>query len=211
MHIPDGYLDTKTILSTWIISISFLTIGIKRVKEKLKDKTIPLMGVLGALIFASQMVNFPIIYGTSGHFLGGVILGIILGPFAGLIIMIIVLILQSLIFGDGGVLTLGANILNIGIIGTFLSTYIYYSLNKIFKNKIYLTAFIASWISVILSSVFCSFELSISKMFPLSLGLISMIGIHSIIGFFEGLITSIILVFIYKNKKELSIFTGINL
>jgi len=161
------------------------------------------MGIIGAFIFAAQMLNFPVLNGTSGHFVGGVLAGIILGPFAGLIVMSVVLIIQSLLFGDGGILALGANIFNMGIIGTFLGYYIFILLNKIFKKGLFLNSFIASWFAIVLGSLSCTVQLAISKTIPLYLGLPSMVGIHSLIGIGEGLITSLVVSFLYKTRKDL--------
>lgn len=203
MHIPDGFLDTKTWVSFWAVSFGFINISVKKAKEELKEKSIPLMGVLGAFIFAAQLLNFPVLNGTSGHFVGGVLAGIVLGPFAGFIVMSVVLIIQSLIFGDGGVLALGANIFNMGIIGTILGYYIFILLNKVFKEKIYINSFIAGWLAIILGALSCSIQLGLSKTVPIYLGLPSMVSIHALIGIGEGLITSFVLTFICKVRKDL--------
>lgn len=203
MHIPDGFLDTKTWVSFWAVSFGFISISVKKAKEELKEKTIPLMGVLGAFIFAAQMLNFPVLNGTSGHFVGGVLAGIVLGPFAGFIVMSVVLIIQSLLFGDGGVLALGANIFNMGIIGTILGYYIFILLNKVFKEKIYINSFIAGWLAIVLGALSCSIQLALSKTVPIYLGLPSMVSIHALIGIGEGLITSLVLTFLYKTRKDL--------
>lgn len=203
MHIPDGFLDTKTWVSFWAVSFGFISISVKKAKEELKEKSIPLMGVLGAFIFAAQMLNFPVLNGTSGHFVGGVLAGIVLGPFAGFIVMSVVLIIQSLLFGDGGVLALGANIFNMGIIGTILGYYIFVLLNKVFKEKIYINSFIAGWLAIVLGALSCSIQLSLSKTVPIYLGLPSMVSIHALIGIGEGLITSLVLTFLYKTRKDL--------
>ncbi|MGB9844097.1 MAG: energy-coupling factor ABC transporter permease [Caldisericia bacterium] len=203
MHIPDGFLDTKTWISFWAISFGSLSIAVKKVKNQLEEKTIPLMGVLGAFVFAAQMLNFPVLNGTSGHFVGGVLIGIILGPYLGLIVMSVILLLQSLLFADGGILTLGANIFNMGLIGTIFGYYIYNFFKKILKGNFFIASFIAGWLSVVIGAFFCSLQLSISGTVPLSLGLPSMVGIHALIGIGEGLITSLILSFIFKIRKDL--------
>jgi len=203
MHIPDGLMDVKTITSTWLFSIGFLSYGIKRLTSTLKDKLIPLMGVMSAFVFAAQMINYPIAGGTSGHFLGGILLAIILGPWAGLLSISIVLLIQCLIFQDGGLLALGANIFNMGIIGTLCSYYFFILIRKLLKNNILLSASIAAWFSVVLASIFASLEISISGFSPLSITLPAMVGVHSIIGIGEGLITYAVLVIVYTAKPEL--------
>lgn len=203
MHIPDGFLDTKTWLSFWVVSFGSIGFALKKIKNQLEEKSIPLMGVLGAFVFAAQMLNFPVLNGTSGHFVGGVLLGIILGPYAGFIVMTVILLLQSLLFADGGILTLGANIFNMGLIGTIFGYYIYSFLNKTLKGKFFIASFFSAWLSIVIGALFCSIQLSISGTIPLSLGVPSMVGIHALIGIGEGLITSLILSFVFKVRKDI--------
>lgn len=203
MHIPDGFLDLKTTVSFWTISLVFLSYSIKKLREILEQKIVPLMGVLGAFVFAAQMLNFPVLNGTSGHFVGGVLLGIVLGPFAGFISMSSILLIQSLLFADGGITALGANIFNMGVIGTIFGFYIYKYFLKIFKNNFIISSFLAGFIAIVLGAVSCSIQLAISNTVPINLGLPAMAGIHALIGIPEGFITSIILNFIYKTRKDL--------
>lgn len=205
MHIPDGFLDVKTTISFWGISAVFLSYSIKKLRDNLNEKIIPLMGVLGAFVFASQMLNFPILNGTSGHFVGGVLLGIVLGPFAGLITMSSILLIQSLLFADGGIISLGANIFNMGVVGPFLGFYLYKNFLKFFKNNFIISSFLSSFLSVVIGAAFCSIQLGISNTIPISLGLPTMVGIHALIGIGEGVITSLILSFLYKIRKDLII------
>lgn len=205
MHIPDGFLDVKTTISFWGISAVFLSYSIKKLRDNLNEKIIPLMGVLGAFVFASQMLNFPILNGTSGHFVGGVLLGIVLGPFAGLITMSSILLIQSLLFADGGIISLGANIFNMGVVGPFLGFYLYKNFLKFFKNNFIISSFLSSFLSIVVGATFCSIQLGISNTIPISLGLPTMVGIHALIGIGEGVITSLILSFLYKIRKDLII------
>ena len=112
MHIPDGFLAANMWISTFVFSIGGLGFCVKEVMKKLKDKMVPLMGVLAAFIFAAQMLNFPVIGGTSGHLLGAVLAAVLLGPYAGAIVLSVVLAVQCLVFQDGGITALGANIFN---------------------------------------------------------------------------------------------------
>ena len=118
MHIPDGFLTTNVWASAWAISIGSVGFCLKKTTQILKDRMVPLMGIMSAFIFAAQMINFPVIGGTSGHLLGGVLAAVLLGPYAGAVVLTCVLIFQCLIFQDGGLLALGTNILNMAIIGT---------------------------------------------------------------------------------------------
>ena len=117
MHIPDGFLDAKTLALTGALSTGGLAVAARQVNRTLPRNKIPLMGLGAAFVFAAQMLNFPVAGGTSGHLLGGVLAGVLLGPGAAAIVIACVLTMQALLFGDGGVLALGANIFNMSFIG----------------------------------------------------------------------------------------------
>ncbi len=204
MHIPDGFLDAKTWGTLAVVSGGSLGFAISKVKKEINEKKLPLMGVIAAFIFAAQMLNFPISGGTSGHFLGGLFAAIILGPASGLLIMSLVLLVQCFIFQDGGVTALGANIFNMGIITSVFGYYLYKWLNRIIKkNYSPITVFIASWTTVVVASVICSFELAISGTIPLKVVLPVMTGFHMLIGIGEGLITVFIMEILRKAKPEI--------
>ncbi len=211
MHIPDGFLDTKTWVAMWGISGSAVGYAIKKVEKEIDEKKIPLMGVTASFIFAAQMLNFPVMGGTSGHFVGGVLAAILLGPWAGLLVMTTVLVVQCLIFQDGGLTALGANIFNMGIIGSFLGYYIYRWLSTVMSRRtgvLFAPAFLASWIATVLAASFCAIELSISGTVPLALSLPAMVGIHALIGTGEGIITVLVLGFIKKVRIDLLVPEG---
>lgn len=201
MHIPDGFLSPPVFISGWAIAVGSLTYALKKTKEILKDKMIPLMGVMAAFIFAAQMLNFPVVGGTSGHFMGGLLAGILLGPFSGLLVMSTVLILQCFIFQDGGLTALGANIFNMGIIGSFFAYYLWILLSKILNKSV--GVFISAWLAIVLAASFCALELAISGTAPLKIVLPAMVGIHTLIGFGEGIITVGVLSFVTKARPDL--------
>jgi cobalt/nickel transport system permease protein len=202
MHIPDGFLDAKTFSAFGFISALGVGIAIKNTHKKLGEKQVPMVGVLAAFIFAAQMLNFPVAGGTSGHFVGGTLAAILLGPSAGILIMSTILIIQCLIFQDGGLTALGANIFNMGIIGAAVGYYIYRILKTLIRNT-FISAFISGWISVVLGASFCAIELSISNTCPLKVALPAMASIHALIGIGEGLITAFVLSFISKVRPDL--------
>ena len=156
---------------------------------------IRLMAVVGSLIFAMQMINFPVVNGTSGHLIGGALVAITLGPWAGLIVISIVLLVQSLIFADGGVLVLGANIFNMGIIATVGGYYLFAFVNKFFKKRIFqfISIGVVAWLSVIFASFFCALEIGWSGTISLNLVLPAMIKIHLLIGLGEALLTYLLI------------------
>src|SRR5271157_2966654 len=125
MHIPDGFLDLKTAAATGVLSAAALGVSLRRLNGSLPRRNVPLMGLAGAFVFAAQMVNFPVAGGTSGHLIGGVLVAALLGPAAALVVLTTVLIVQCFLFADGGVLALGANIFNMGIVGGVGGYWIY--------------------------------------------------------------------------------------
>src|SRR6266404_5600011 len=125
MHIPDGFLNPPVWGTLDIVSGIWVTAAVRQVGRRVEEKAIPLMGVLSAFVFAAQMINLPIGGGVSAHFLGGTLVGILLGPWAGLTVMTVVLVVQCFLFQDGGVAALGANVFNMGVIGSFGSHFLY--------------------------------------------------------------------------------------
>jgi cobalt/nickel transport system permease protein len=205
MHIPDGFLTTNTWAPAWVISAGAIGICLRKTTQILKDRMVPLMGIMSAFIFAAQMINFPVVGGTSGHLFGGVLTAVLLGPYAGAIVLTCVLIFQCLIFQDGGLLALGANILNIAIIGTLGGYVFFYVLHKIFNSKkgFMIGAAIAAWLSVVIAASFCALELALSGLSPLRIVLPAMAGIHALIGIGEAIITVAVLSFVQKVRPDL--------
>ncbi|MBC8389643.1 MAG: energy-coupling factor ABC transporter permease [Actinobacteria bacterium] len=205
MHIPDGFIDLKTAVSTAVVSAGGLAAAIYKVKSYFKAKVIALMGIISALIFALQMINFSIPGGTSGHLLGGALAAIVLGPNAGAIVIAVVLIVQAFVFMDGGVVALGANVFNMAIVGVYGSYLIYWLISKISKSKIiFFTAVaLASWLSVVIASFFAALELGISGTYALGITLKAMVGVHMIIGIGEAVITVAVIAFINKVRPDL--------
>lgn len=208
MHIPDGFLSTGTWAPAWVVSAGALGYCLRQAGRVLKDKMIPLAGVMSAFIFAAQMLNFPVMGGTSGHLLGGVLAAVLLGPWAGAIVLSCVLIVQCLIFQDGGLTALGANILNMSIVGTLGGYFVYVSIRKASGNKpkrgvIVIASAFAAWFSVLAASGFCAFELVLSGVSPLRIVVPAMLGVHTLIGIGEGIITGLVVGFVFKVRPDL--------
>lgn len=204
MHIPDGFIDIKTAAATGVFSLSGFIVAIIKVKQYFRAKVVVVMGVFAALIFAAQMVNFTIIGGTSGHLLGAALASIILGPYAGGIIITVVLIVQAFAFGDGGITALGANVFNMAIVGVISAYLIYKLITRFSKSRavFYTSVAVSSWFSVVMASTFCSFELAISGTYSLGITLGSMVPIHIVIGAGEAIITTLVIAFIDKVKPD---------
>jgi cobalt/nickel transport system permease protein len=206
MHIPDGFLSGGINIATYAVSASVCGYSIKRCNKEFGDKHVPLLGVTAAFVFAAQMLNFPVAGGTSGHFLGAALAAILMGPYAACLIMSLVLIIQCLGFADGGLTALGSNIFNMGVIGGFGSYYIFIGLKKIFpdsKGGIMAAASLTSWLSVVLASSFCAFELALSGTSPLRIVLPAMLSVHTIIAVGEAIITSTVISVVYVSRPDL--------
>lgn len=207
MHIPDGFLNPKVWGSSYILSIGTLSYGIYRARQVLQDRQVPAMGIMAAFIFAAQMINFPIAAGTSGHLLGAALAAILLGPWCASIIITTVLIIQALFFGDGGITALGANVLNMALIGTLVAYGTYQIINKVIGGRAGQIAgtFLAAWFSVVVAAFACSVELALSGTAPFAIVLSAMLGWHVLIGIGEGIITTIVVSLVSNTYREFAI------
>jgi len=206
MHIPDGFLNVPTVATTYVISAGGIGYALRAARKKMGEKHVPMLGILAAFIFAAQMLNFPIAGGTSGHFLGAALAAILLGPWAALLILACVLILQCLIFQDGGLLALGANIFNMGMIGSFSAYFLYRLTTRVMgdnRRGMLIGTFIAAWASVFLASSACAIELWASGTSPISIAFPAMAGWHTLIGIGEGLVTVAVLGLVTVTRRDL--------
>lgn len=206
MHIPDGFISTPVAVTGIAVAVGSVACAVKVTNKKMGEKQIPMMGVLAAFIFAAQMLNFPIIGGTSGHLLGAALAAIFLGPWAGMLIMTCVLIVQSLIFQDGGLLALGVNTVNMGIVPCFAGYYLYSGVAPLFRNRkvgVMLGGGLAGWLTVVMSAISCALELVISGTAPLNVVLPSMAGVYAVIGVGEGFITAAVLALVLATRADL--------
>jgi len=205
MHIPDGFLDSKTAVATGVLAAAGLGVALRRVRLNLPSRRVPLLGLAASFVFAAQMINFPVAGGTSGHLIGGVLAAVLLGPSAGVIVISSVLILQCLMFADGGVSALGANIFNMGLIGTVGGWAIYHGVSRAVRGLfgVVMAAAFAGWCSTVLASVACAGELAVSRTAEWSTVLPAMVAVHMLIGIGEGLITALVLVAIARARPEL--------
>ncbi|MFH1834579.1 MAG: energy-coupling factor ABC transporter permease [Methanobacteriota archaeon] len=202
MHLPDGFLTIQLWLPLWIIAAITIVIAVKKTNKALGEKQVPMMGMLAAFIFAGQMLNTPVGGGTSGHMLGGVLAAVFLGPWTASIVMASVFIIQALLFQDGGITALGANIINMGLIGTILGYYIYVMLNKFLKN-IPLSAGIAGWIALVLGSLACAIELGLSGTVDMGIAVPAMVSVHMFIGLIEAGITFASVAYVKSRRPDL--------
>ena len=229
MHIPDGFLDPKMsagmagaaafVLAYCVAKVRAavtalapqaalaaagrgmgnMVSGMKRVLTGDGERTIYKMGMVASLVFAAQMFNFPISSGTSGHLIGGVFASVILGPFAGAIVIAAVLAVQMLFFADGGLLAIGANIINMSLFGTIVAYYIYYYLKKVVPEWLAILA--AGWVAVPLAAFACALELGFSGTIPFEQVIPAMVNVHMVIGIAEALI-SLALINVFRSMVK---------
>lgn len=206
MHIPDGFLSVPVSIVFWILSIIVIGIALRKANQTLGERQVPLMGVMAAAIFAGQMLNFSVTGGTSGHLLGAAIATILLGPWPAVLVMTAVVSVQALLFQDGGILALGANLFNMAVIGVFVSYAVYTILTQLFKKQswgIFVAGFSAAWISILIASFSCALQLALSGTSPANIAVPAMAAIHALIGVGEGLITTGAIGFLYAARKDL--------
>ena len=203
MHIPDGMLSLSVSIICWLITASLLIVAIRRTQYELGERQVPLMGIMAAFIFAAQMINFPVLGGTSGHLLGGALAAIALGPWAGMLVMAAVIIVQGLLFQDGGILVMGANILNMGILPAIIGYGFYRSVSRRSIRIRLGAAGFAAWLSVIAAALFTSLQLWLSQTAQLNVVVPAMLSIHVLIGIGEALITVAALSLIFRTRPEL--------
>ncbi len=206
MHIPDGFLSVGVSLVLWVVAIAVVGYALKRVNADVGERQVPLMGVLAACIFAGQMLNFSVTGGTSGHLMGAAIATILLGPWAAILVLTCVVGVQALIFQDGGLLALGANIVNMGVIGVAVAYFAHRTLSKLlgrWSGGLFVSGFLSGWLSIFVASLACALQLALSGSSPANIAVPAMAGIHALIGVGEGLITAGALVFLKVARRDL--------
>jgi cobalt/nickel transport system permease protein len=206
LHAPDGFLSVPVAAAMWALTLVFLAISLNRMSRTFDERAVPLLGVTAAFIFAAQMFNFPIAGGTSGHLLGGVLAAVLVGPWAGTVVMAVVVAVQAFIHQDGGLVVLGANIFNMGVIGTLGGYALYRVLARLMggEDRARLpAAAIAAWASVMAGALAITVELALSGTTPLAVALPVMLGTHAIIGIGEALITVAALAFVQATRPDL--------
>jgi cobalt/nickel transport system permease protein len=204
MHIPDGFLNARTLAAAGALSAGGLAIALRRTRN-LPPQRVPLMGLAAAFVFAAQMLNFPIGGGTSGHLIGGVLCSVLLGPSSAVLVISCVLIVQCFVFADGGVLALGANIFNMALVSSVGGYLIFKAALRVLpgsRGRLAAVA-IASWLSTVLAAVVCAGQLSLSHIVRWPVASAAMAGVHSFIGIGEAIITVLVIRAIERTRPEL--------
>ena len=208
LHIPDGFISAPVSLLFLVISGFFVFLALRGAKKQLDEKVAPLAGLAAVFIFAMQMINFPVAAGTSGHLIGGALAAILIGPWAGVLAVTVVLIVQALVFADGGLTAIGLNVFIMSVLATLGAWYLFRLFQKIFpKNRIgFLTATaIASYLSVPISALGFTFQFALGGTAAITLDkvLIAMVGVHSVIGIGEAIITVLTISAVLSVRKDL--------
>jgi cobalt/nickel transport system permease protein len=193
-------------LVCWLLAIIGVGLALRRSQQSLGERQVPMMGVLAAFVFAAQMLNFTVAGGTSGHLIGGALAAILLGPWAGILTMTTVVSIQALLFQDGGLLVMGANILDMGIIATLVGYGVYRGVMSLARGRrwgLFVGGFVGSWLSVVTAAAACAIQLAFSGTFALGLALPAMVGVHVLIGIGEGLIAAAALGFVAATRSDL--------
>ena len=206
MHIPDALLDPRVVAATSVAGGAGLLFALRKLERQLGERTTVLMGTMSAFVFAAQMVNFPVGPGVSGHLLGGVLASVLLGPWAGAVVIGAVLLVQCFLFADGGLTALGANFINMGLIGAVGGYFIYAPIRRMIGGQkgVLIAAMAAAWFSVILASGAFAIELGVTGRWADFFKILSWMAlVHSGIGVGEALITGLLVRFLLVRRADL--------
>lgn len=220
MHIPDGYLGPKTYLTMYGLMIPLWYMASKKVEKRLEGRRIPFLAIGAAFAFVIMMFNIPLSGGTTGHGVGGAVIAILLGPWEALLVLTTVIVVQALIFGDGGITAIGANCFNMAFAMPFSAYYIYRIMtwgNPVTSRRTLVSAFVAGYLSLNISAILTAFELGIQPLieiganglplynpYPISIALPAMASGHLLLfGWVEGLITALTISYVKRVEPSL--------
>ena len=208
VHIPDGFIDAPTSVGAGAVAVGGVTVCLRRASATLQDRQVPLVGLTAAFVFAVQMLNFPVAAGTSGHLLGGVLAAVLVGPFAGALALTVVLVVQSLLFADGGLSALGLNVVNMALIGALAGYAIFVLLRRILpvtRTGLVVAGGVAAGLAPVMAAAAFVLEYAIGGNDATSLGRVAgaMVGVHVLIGIGEGAITAMTLSAVLASRPDL--------
>jgi cobalt/nickel transport system permease protein len=192
MHIPDGFLDPGVAAATGVMAGGAVAIGLRKAEATFDERRAPLLGVTAAFVFAAQMLNFPVAGGTSGHVLGAALAAILLGPWLACLVLAVVLATQCFVFADGGVSALGANLVNMGVVGALVTGGLMLAARRLLPRRRAVLLGVAgagAWLSVVAGAAATSVCLALSGTIPLGTVLPAMVGVHVLIGTGEAVVT----------------------
>lgn len=208
MHAPDGFINAPVSAAAWVIALIGIVIALKGARNQLDERTAPMAGLVAVFIFAAQMINFPVAAGTSGHLLGGALAVILVGPYAGALAVTVVVIVQALLFADGGLTALGINIINMAFVTAIVGWFVFRAVVRLAggsKPAVMAGAFLAAFISVPASALAFVAEYAVGGSGAIDLGAVlgAMVGVHLLIGIGEGIITALVVSAVYLARPDL--------
>ena len=209
MHVPDGFLNVGTSVATGVIAVAAVGLALTRAKrEQSSEYSVPMVGLVASFIFAGQMINFPVGAGTSGHLIGAALAAVLVGPWTAVLCLTAVLIVQSLLFADGGVTTLGTNITLMGVVATFAAWGVFVGLRRWLPGRasmVPVAAAVAAMLSVPIAAAAFTALYAIGGQVPIDIGLLagSMVGWHTVIGIGEAVITGVVVSAVVAARPDL--------
>lgn len=219
MHIPDGYLSPQTYVPLYGAAAAFWGVALKKIKKELSGRNVPYMGIAAAFSFLIMMFNIPIPGGTTGHAVGASIIAIVLGPWTAVIAVSVVLIIQALVFGDGGITAIGANCINMAVVMPFVSYWIFRLIKGHSKSvrRIFFAGFFSGYLGLVTASIVTAVQFGIQPLiamsadgkplyapYPLKIALPAMAIEHlALFGVIEGIVTALLISYFMKNEPDL--------
>jgi cobalt/nickel transport system permease protein len=208
MHIPDGFVDGRTSIVAGLLAIAVVAWSLRMTAKTLDDREVPVVGLVAAFVFAVQMLNFPVANGTSGHLLGGVLAAVLVGPYAGALAVTVVLVVQALLFADGGLSALGLNVINMALVGAYAGYGVFLVVRRLLGRtsaSVVPAAAVAAFLAPVLAAVAFVVEYAVGGNDAVSIGAVagSMIGVHVLIGIGEGTITAIAVGAVMATRPDL--------
>lgn len=208
MHVPDGFLNVPTSAATGVIAAVGVGLALRGARQELNERTAPLAGVVAAFVFATQMVNFPVGAGTSGHLLGGALAAALVGPWTGVLVITVVLVVQALLFADGGLTALGTNITLMGLVGVGVAWLVIVAVRKVMPKRLSavpIAAALGALVSVPAAATAFAILFGIGGVADIPIGLVltAMVGWHTLIGIGEALITGLVVGAVVATRPDL--------
>jgi cobalt/nickel transport system permease protein len=208
MHAPDGFLNAGTAVATGAVSVGTVGMALRQGRHRLSDRQIPLAGMTAAFVFAAQMFNFPVAAGTTGHLLGGALAAILLGPHIGAVVVTVVVVVQALIFADGGITALGYNVINMAIVPAYGGYGLFVLFRRVMPRSsggVVGATGLAAWASVVLAAMAFSIEWLFGATAPVSFAQVfgAMVGVHLLIGIGEGVLSGLAVAAVLASRPDL--------
>jgi cobalt/nickel transport system permease protein len=208
MHVPDGFLDAPTSLATAGVAAVAVAIALRGARREVDDRIAPLAGLVATFVFATQMLNFPVAGGTSGHLMGGALAAVLVGPYTGLLCLTVVLAVQSLLFADGGITALGTNVVLMGVVTVVAGYVAFRGVQLLLPRRLSMVApaaAIGALVSVVLSAATFVGLYAVGGAVPIPLDtlLAAMVGVHTLIGVGEAVITFLVVASIVSVRPDL--------